>query len=284
MTEVPALTVDPSNAEQVRAWDGDEGAYWADNADHFDRAVAAYHDSFLAAAGIRTTEHVLDIGCGTGQTTRDAARAAISGSAFGGSLVADDRARSSAFRAGGRRERPLRTSRCADPPLRPRGVRRRRQPHRCDVLRRPGRRVHQHRPGVAPRRTTHAAHLATPSHNEWIRAFSSAFAAGRDLPTPPPEAPGPFSLADPDRIRSVIGAAGFADVQIDGASAGMWFGHDAEDAYRFMLGLLGWMLEGLDDDGRGRALDALRATIVAHDTDECVVYPSATWIISARRP
>lgn len=64
----------------------------------------------------------------------------------------------------------------------------------------------------------------------------------------------------------------------------MWFGHDAEDADRFMLGLLGWMLEGLDDDGRGRALDALRATIVAHDTDEGVVYPSPTWIISARRP
>lgn len=277
--------MDPSNAEQVRAWDGDEGAYWADNADHFDRAVAAYLDSFLAAAGIRTTEHVLDIGCGTGQTTRDAARAAISGSAFGVDLSSRmiEHARRRSAREGVENARFEQ----ADAQI-----------HRFD----PGAfDVAVSRTGamffgdlvaaftnigraLRPEGRLTLLTWQPPSHNEWIRAFSSAFAAGRDLPTPPPEAPGPFSLADPDRIRSVLGAAGFADVQIDGASAGMWFGHDAEDAYRFMLGLLGWMLEGLDDDGRGRALDALRATIVAHDTDEGVVYPSPTWIISARRP
>jgi ubiquinone/menaquinone biosynthesis C-methylase UbiE len=77
------VTADPSNTEQLRAWDGGEGAYWAANADRFDRGVAAYHGRFLAAAGIGNTDHVLDIGCGTGQTTRDAARAAASGSALG---------------------------------------------------------------------------------------------------------------------------------------------------------------------------------------------------------
>jgi SAM-dependent methyltransferase len=42
------------------------------------RSRAAYQRPFLAAAGIVSYERVLDIGCGTGQTTRDAARLASS--------------------------------------------------------------------------------------------------------------------------------------------------------------------------------------------------------------
>ena len=83
MTEATALHVDPTNAEQARAWDGDEGVYWAENAERFDMSVATYHERFMAAAGIGHTERVLDIGCGTGQTTRDAARAAPDGIALG---------------------------------------------------------------------------------------------------------------------------------------------------------------------------------------------------------
>jgi hypothetical protein len=29
----------------------------------------------------------------------------------------------------------------------------------------------------------------------------------------------------------------------------MWFGSDPGDAHRFVLGLLGWVLDGLDDAG-----------------------------------
>jgi SAM-dependent methyltransferase len=83
-----SIAVDPANIEQVTAWDGDEGAYWADNAERFDRFMTAYHAPFLAAAAIRATDRVLDIGCGTGQTTRDAARAAAAGSALGVDLSA----------------------------------------------------------------------------------------------------------------------------------------------------------------------------------------------------
>jgi len=63
----------------------------------------------------------------------------------------------------------------------------------------------------------------------------------------------------------------------------MWFGHDADDAYRFVLGLLGWMLDGLDDAGRARALDGLRSTVTAHETDGGVIYESAAWIVRATR-
>jgi hypothetical protein len=108
-------------------------------------------------------------------------------------------------------------------------------------------------------------------------------AAGRDLAGPPPNAPGPFGLSDPDRVRTILSTAGFVDVDIEGVSAGMWFGANADDAYHFILGLLGWMLEGLDDGGRARALDALRSTMAAHETDVGVVYESSAWLVMARR-
>jgi hypothetical protein len=64
----------------------------------------------------------------------------------------------------------------------------------------------------------------------------------------------------------------------------MWFGTGADDAHRFVLGLLGWMLHGLDDAGRGRALGNLRATVTAHDTGHGCLYQSAAWLIRATRP
>jgi hypothetical protein len=96
--------------------------------------------------------------------------------------------------------------------------------------------------------------------------------------------PGPFSLSDPDRVRTVLASAGFADVELDGTTGGMWFGNDADDAHRFVLGLMGWMLEGLDDAGRARAIDALHATMVAHAAPDGVFFESAAWTIEATRP
>ena len=119
--------------------------------------------------------------------------------------------------------------------------------------------------------------------NEWIREISGALAAGRDLPAPPPDAPGPFSLSDPDRVRSILTAAGFTGIEMEGTTAGMWFGTDADDAHRFVLGLMGWMLDGLDDTGRARAVDDLRATMAAHESSDGVVFGSAAWTISATR-
>ena len=79
----------------------------------------------------------------------------------------------------------------------------------------------------------------------------------------------------------MLTSAGFADVELQGTTAGMWFGKDAADAHRFVLGLMGWMLEGLDDTGRARAIDALHTTMAAHETAEGVLFESATWTIQA---
>lgn len=278
------LRADPSNAEQAKAWDGGEGAYWAAHAEHFDRTVAAYHLPFMDAAAIGTGEQVLDIGCGTGQTTRDAARRAASGGALGVDLSAEmiALARRLATAEGLRHARFEQ----ADAQIHPFGDR------SFDVaISRTGAMFfgdpHAAFTNIA-RALRDRGRLALLSWqplpaNEWVAELSAAFAAGRDLPAPRPEAPGPFALADPGRVRQLLSGAGFTGIEIDPIQAPMWLGASADDAHAFALGLLGWMLEGLDADRRAQALGALRATVDAHTTAGGVVYNSGAWLIRAQR-
>ena len=284
MGATSSIPVDAANIDQLRAWDGEEGAYWAANADYFDRSVTEHHQRLLEAAAIAGSDRVLDIGCGTGQTTRDAARRASDGSALGIDLSAQmlDVARSRAAAEG------LNNASFIQADV---------QIHRFETA----------AFDVAISRTgamffadptaafTNIAGALVPggrlalvawqgiAGNEWLREISGALAAGRDLPTPPPDAPGPFSLSDPSVVRDVLTTAGFDDIAIDGAEVPMWFGADATDAHRFVLGLMGWMLQGLDDEGRGRALQGLAATMASHETKAGVLFDSAAWLITARR-
>jgi hypothetical protein len=51
----------------------------------------------------------------------------------------------------------------------------------------------------------------------------------------------------------------------------------------FVLGLLGWMLEGRSADERARAVERLRAVLEAHDGPGGVRLGSAAWLVTARR-
>jgi cyclopropane fatty-acyl-phospholipid synthase-like methyltransferase len=49
----------------------------------YDAELRRHHEVLRRAVGVQLHDHVLDIGCGTGQTTRQAARTAHAGSALG---------------------------------------------------------------------------------------------------------------------------------------------------------------------------------------------------------
>jgi SAM-dependent methyltransferase len=279
------LRVHPSNAAALAAWDGADGDYWVANETTFDASLARYRQPFLEATGIAATDIVLDIGCGNGQSTRDAARLAPSGSALGIDLStrmlaqARRRAREEGltnvdFVRGDAQIHPFdRASFDAaishtgamffgDPVAAFRNI--------AGALR--------------PRRRLTLLVWQRPSDNEWIRDLTDTLAAGRRLPPPAPGQAGPFSLADPDRTRGLLTSAGFGAVTIDGVEQPMWFGATADDAYEFVsgLGITRALLEDLDPAARGRALDTLRAGIDAHRSAEGVLYPSAMWLVSAR--
>ena len=284
MTTTDDLTVAPGHAEQLAAWDGGEGAYWAAHAASFERSLAAYQESFMAAAGIARADHVLDIGCGTGGATLEAAGIAADGLAVGVDLssamlqVGRERARTEgvhnvsfeqadaqvhAFPAGSFDVAIGRTSAMffAD-----------KVAALANVARalRPGGRL--------------ALLTWQPVHvNEWFLEIATALAAGRDRPSPPPEGPQPFSMTDPDRVRSWLVAAGFGEVEARGVTGPMWFGGDPDEASTFVLGQLDWMLDGLDEDGRSRAIDDLRARIRAHHGPGGVTFGSACWLVTALR-
>src|SRR6202008_2182619 len=49
----------------------------------YDSELRAHHEHFRAASGIKSGDAVLDLGCGTGLTTREAALAAAPGRVLG---------------------------------------------------------------------------------------------------------------------------------------------------------------------------------------------------------
>jgi SAM-dependent methyltransferase len=277
--------VDPGNAEQAKAWDGDEGAYWARHAERFDASVRPHHERLVAAAAVRPGERVLDIGCGTGAVTIDAARAADSGVALGVDLssamldVARRRAReagvgNAAFEQADAQVHAFDAA-AFDVAVSRTGSMFFADPHAAftniaSALRPGGRLV--------------LVSWRDAAANEWFTSFTTALAAGRSLPFPPSGAPGPFAQAAADHVRELLGGTGFTDVALEPVDEPMWFGDDAADAHGFVLGLLGWLLEGLDEHDRRRASDALLASMRDHEGEAGVTYGSAAWLVTAHRP
>lgn len=284
MSETVEALVDPSNVGQLRAWDGETGDFWTENAERYDSGVAAYRQPFLDTAAVQSKDRVLDVGCGAGQTTRDAARLASDGHALGVDLSSRmvELARHIAERDG------VKNAEFAQADV---------QSHLFDektfdlAISRTG--VMFFGDPVAA--FTNVGRALRPGgrlvlmvwqafeRNEWISSYFAALAAGRDMPPPPAEGPGPFSFGDPDRVRALLGSAGFSDVRLTDRRERMYVGTDADDGCRFIAGQFDGALRGLDAAARGRAVDALHASMAAHQTEGGVLYDSAAWFVEARR-
>ncbi|MEO6713359.1 MAG: methyltransferase domain-containing protein [Mycobacteriales bacterium] len=274
-----------ANVDMAAAWDGDEGARWAENADRYETTSAAYRSALLASAGLGPDSVVLDIGCGTGRSTREAARIAASGSALGVDLSSRMLARARE-RAAAEGLANVRFEQ-ADAQVHPF------EPGAFDVVISSFGWMFFADPvaalaniGLALRPAGRVALLAWRElpRNEWVVAVRTALAAGRELPTPPADAPGPFAFARRERAQDVLGRAGFVDVRFDDVAEPLTFGRDADDAFSFMstFGMTSGLTADLDEATRTTALDALRRTVQEHETEDGVRFAGSAWLITAR--
>src|SRR5262245_49372163 len=74
--------MDIANTEMAAAWEG-EADHWVRAADRYDSAAAAVWQTFLDQGHVAATDRVLDVGCGTGRSSRDAGLLASAGSVLG---------------------------------------------------------------------------------------------------------------------------------------------------------------------------------------------------------
>ncbi|MFJ8912644.1 class I SAM-dependent methyltransferase [Amycolatopsis sp. NPDC102389] len=279
MSESTAVRVDPSNERMLKAWDGDDGSFWARRAQRFNDGVAAYGDTFFAAAGIQPTDKVLDVGCGAGQTTRDAARQATDGSALGVDLSTE--MLGVARRLAEEERVPNVSFEQVDAQVHPFGE------ARFDVV------ISRHGSMFFGTPLAAFANLARATRpggrlvlltwqplrlNEWITTFRTIFAAGREVPS------SDLALSDPAETEKLLVSAGYADVRCTAVNKPMYFGEDVDDAAEFIVEQHGGRLSDLDEAARAGAIEALRADLAEHQADRGVFYGSAAWLVEARRP
>ena len=67
------------------------------------------------------------------------------------------------------------------------------------------------------------------------------------MPTPPPDAPGQFALADPDRVRGILGDSGWNDVVLDPVDVPCTLPASRLEDYALSMGPLGKLLPTVDD-------------------------------------
>jgi SAM-dependent methyltransferase len=272
------------NTDQAAAWNGAEGESWTANEDHFNAAIRRHGLRLIEA--VESDDQVLDVGCGCGESTRQAAGAASSGSALGidlsARMIARARERSRAagltntrFEQADAQVHPFAEA-AFDLAISRFGVMFFADPVAAFV-----------NIGRALRPDGRLALLVWRglAENDWLSAIRGAVAAGRTLPEPETNAPGPFGLADPAMVRQVLTGAGFEGIELVAVDEPLWLGTDTDDAFGFVtaMSVTRGLLDGLDATARADALRELRATLAAHEGRDGVQFGSAAWLITARR-
>jgi SAM-dependent methyltransferase len=240
----------------------------------YDAELQLHNRAFRRACGIGAHERVLDIGCGAGQTTRDAARAASDGNAVGIDISAPMIARAVELAAAeGVRNVRFEQGDAQTHAFPPQGF---------DVaISRFGTMFFSD--AIAAFRNIRSALAAggrlvmmvwqAREANEWSMAVHGDRA----------QSTAAFSLADPATVERVLDAAGFGNTAFHDVHEPVYYGDSVEAA-------LDWIgqfkatrdtLQSLDAVSADHERARLRAIVAQHHRDHGVWFDSRAWIISA---
>lgn len=277
------MTNRPSQRE---FWSGKAGDEWTALADRLDAMMQPIADAALSAGAFKAGERVLDIGCGSGATSLEIAkRVGATGAVTGIDLspqllaLARERAQGAAnvtfteADASAARFDPI-----YDAAFSRFGVM---------FFEDPTAAFANIRTALKPNGRLAFICWRAQADNEWasmpLETIKPMLKA--PLPSPDPEAPGPQSFADPERVRRILDGAGWRDVAIqawDGVLR-VGGGGSVEDAANFVL-RVGPCSRAIEDQAldKEEARRRLTEALAVLYRDGAVHFDAGCWIVTAR--
>jgi SAM-dependent methyltransferase len=272
------------NADQAEDWNGASGREFIEQRERHERMLGGLTARLLAAARIQDGQQVLDVGCGCGDTTIRAARAAGRGQALGAdfSLIQIAEARRLAVAAGVANAR----FEVADAQVHPFGT------GVFDVVLSafgvmffddPAAAFGNLRAALRPGGRLAFVCWRTRAENP---VFTTGFAEAaavlgwRDQPGPGAA----FSLADTGRTGTLLSRAGFGGIEFAAADEPMLTGRDVQDVleYERASPTATEILGGLSPARAEQLTSLVRDRLAGYATPAGVTMPGAAWLVTAR--
>ena len=280
-----------ANAEQIKYWNETAGPKWVALQPAIDAQIGPLGRRAMDRGAIAPGERVVDIGCGCGSATLDLSRrvgpeGCVTGVDVSTRMI--ERAREVARAAGLANIRFQNTdaqtqqfsSGSVDLLYSRFGVMFFADPQRAFT---------NLRSALRPGGRLAFVCWQSLQQNPWMLVPMKAAAEHVAFPPPPgPEAPGPFSFADADRVRGILERSGFADVVIEDARGTLVVGGSGnlDQAVEFILqmGPTGAALREVDGEARRRVAISVREALAPFHTGDGVRMDAAAWIVTGRRP
>ena len=274
------------NTKQIEYWNGEAGQKWAQNDTHFERSIGTLNAPLLERARAAGARRALDIGCGCGNQTLALAQALGPGAQVTGIDVSEPRLAVARTRAAaGAAQMQFLHADAATHAF---------EPQSFDLL--------FSRFGVmffadpAAAFTNLRRACATGARlvfccwqgvdrNGWLRLPMQALARHVELPPIEPHAPGPFAFGERERVQDILGQAGFTSIRCEDLRIDLNFAQGATLAEAaealVQAGPAAPLLAKLDPGARADALAEVAAAVAPHYRNDCIMMPSAIWIVSA---
>ena len=279
-----------ANAAQREYWNTVAGPRWVGLEGFVERRVQAVDDLLLRYSGVRAGETALEIGCGTGAFTVPLAAAVGEDGAVLGVDI------SAPMLAGAKRR--LAEAAVVNASLIEADAQTHRfEPGRFDLVASrfgvmffadPAAAFANIGRGLRPGgRLGFVCWGSLADNRHWLIPYEVALT--RLGPPEPilPHAPGPMAFADPDYVRSFLGAAGFAEIAIEREHPPISASAPAEEAeYACRMGPVARLLDEKrpDDATRNLIRREIEDAFAAHFRHGDTNLPSTVLLVSARRP
>jgi SAM-dependent methyltransferase len=277
------------NADQIAYWNGEASARWLARQENFDVMIEPLTRRALELAAPLSGEHVIDIGCGCGATVLELARRVGPGGEVLGVDVSAPmlgRARERVT-AAGLAQAKLTEADASSAPFRPAaydllfsrfGVMFFRNPVPAFA--------NLKRALKSGGRVAFVCWQPLKENPTFLVPLKAAGAFGPPRVALPPDEPGPFAFGDSERVRRILGEAGFSEIGFTPWTFSMRWGGPgdfaAAEEYASQLGPVSRLLADLAPETLPAARAAIREALRDYDSPDGVMLGAAVWLVSAR--